>query len=176
MLSASETDIPLGIQKKTIRMTGVSYAALDKYKDLVYRTALTVTGCHEDAEDITQEVFFKYFRMNPEFEDETHEKAWLLRVTINAGRNLLRSAWFRKRADVDITLFPDGGDAPGDSAVLKAVLGLPEKYRTAIYLHYYEGYSAAEIASLTGRSAAAVGQHLSRGREKLRKILGGDGA
>ncbi|MBR3631127.1 MAG: sigma-70 family RNA polymerase sigma factor [Oscillospiraceae bacterium] len=163
-------------QEQPISMTGLSFAVVDKYKDLVYRTALTVTRCHEDAEDILQEVFFRYFRSHPVFETEEHEKAWLLRVTINAGKNLLRSAWIRRRSDADVTELAETPQHPENSEVLQAVLSLPEKYRIAIYLHYYEGYSVAEIAALTGRSAAAVGQHLSRGRAKLRKLLGGDGA
>lgn len=174
MLSVSETDSPIRMQRKEIRMSGLGFAAVDKYKDLVYRTALTVTGCHEDAEDILQEVFLRYFQMRPAFETEEHEKAWLVRVTINAGKNLRRSAWIRRRSDVDITTIAEEA-APEDSGVLQAVLSLPEKYRVAIYLHYYEGYSVAEIAALTGRSPSAVGQHLTRGRQKLRKLLGGDG-
>ncbi len=174
MLSVSEPDNTFQLHQKPIRMTGVSFAAVDKYKDLVYRTALTMTGCHEDAEDILQEVFFKYFRLHPAFDAEENERAWLIRVTVNAAKNLRRSAWIRKRSDVDITDIAEEA-APEDTGVLQAVLSLPEKYRIAIYLHYYEGYSAAEIAEMTGRSAAAVGQHLSRGRAKLRKMLGGDG-
>lgn len=176
MLSINEYDTgePAGGTREPIRMSGKSFAAVDKYKDLVYRTALTVTGNYADAEDILQEVFFKYFRMNPVFEDDTHEKAWLVRVTVNAGKNLMRSAWIRKRADVDLSALPEeAAGTEGQSEVLQAVLSLPEKYRIAIYLHYYEGYSAAEIASLTGQSAAAVGQQLSRGRMKLRRKLGG---
>ena len=58
--------------------------------------------------------------------------------------------------------------------VLQAVLSLPEKYRIAIYLYYYEEYSIQEIAKITGRSQTVIAQHLSRGRAKLRKKLGGD--
>ena len=176
MLSASESNHTADLQQNPICMTGLSFAAVDKYKDLVYRTALTVTRCHEDAEDILQDVFFRYFRLHPTFESEEHEKAWLLRVTINAGKNLMRSAWIRRRADVDITAVAEEQQDPENSGVLQAVHALPEKYRIAIYLHYYEGYSAAEIAAMTGRTETAVGQHLSRGRQKLRKMLGGDGA
>ena len=64
---------------------------------------------------------------------------------------------------------------PPQSHVLDGVMALPEKYREAIYLFYYEGYSIDEIAALTGRSGAAVSAHLSRGRKKLKTILGGDG-
>lgn len=176
MLSVNEYDTgdTVSMQQSQIRMSGVSFAAVDKYKDLVFRTALTVTGNYADAEDILQEVFFRYFRQHPVFATESHEKAWLVRVTINAGKNLLRSAWISRRSDVDITTLPEQTGAPGESSeVLQAVLSLPEKYRIAIYLYYYEGYSAAEIGELTGQSETAVGKQLSRGRMKLRKKLGG---
>ncbi len=161
------------LKRQPIKMTGVSFAAIDKYKDLVYRTALTVTSNHSDAEDVMQEVFFKYFRSHPTFESESHEKAWLLRVTVNEGRTLLRSAWHRKRVDVDITQLAGQAEEGGGSEVLCAVLSLPEKYRVAIYLHYYENYSIKEIAGITGQSETAVAQQLSRGRTRLRKKLGG---
>ena len=64
---------------------------------------------------------------------------------------------------------------PPRSEVLEAVTALPEKYREAIYLFYYEGYSVKEIADLTGRSEAAVCAHLSRGRKRMKIMLGGDG-
>lgn len=60
-----------------------------------------------------------------------------------------------------------------ESEVVDAVMALPCKYREAIYLHYYEGYSIREIAKLTGRSESAVSAHLSRGRAKLRTMLEG---
>ena len=63
---------------------------------------------------------------------------------------------------------------PPRSEVLDAVMALPEKYREAIYLFYYEGYSIDEIAALTGRSGAAVSAHLSRGRKKLKTMLEGE--
>ena len=63
---------------------------------------------------------------------------------------------------------------PPQSDVLEAVMALPGKYREAIYLFYYEGYSVKEIGELTGRSEAAVSAHLSRGRKKLRTMLGGN--
>lgn len=162
------------IRKQTIKMSGMSFAAVDKYKDLVYRTALTVTGNPADAEDIMQEVFFKYFRSHPDFETEEHERSWLVTVTLNAGKNLMRSAWYRRRSEVDLSQLPDATEDPHEtSEVLTAVLELPEKYRIAIYLHYYENYSVKEIALMTGKTEASVAQHLSRGRIRLRKKLGG---
>lgn len=156
-----------------IHMSGVSFVMVDKYKDMVYRTAFTVVGSHEDAEDILQEVFFKYFRLQPAFENESHEKAWFLRVTINEGKNLLRSFWKRKRTEIDFDKLTQPQASEHDSEVLQAVMSLPDKYRIAIYLYYYEDYSIREIAGLTSQSEATVAQHLSRGRRKLRKKLGG---
>lgn len=158
---------------QNISVSGVTFAVIDKYKDLVYRTALAAVGNFADAEDIMQEVFFKYFKTHPEFETDTHEKAWFLRVTVNESRNLLRSSWRRRRVDTDLSQIPQPENGEG-SAVLEAVLSLPEKYRIAIYLHYYENYQIREIARITSQSEAAVAQQLSRGRKKLEKKLGGN--
>ncbi len=160
-------------QASAIEMSSMSFAIVDEYKDTVYRTALTVTGNFADAEDITQEVFLKYFQLRPEFETKSHEKAWLLRVTINSGKNLLRTFWHSRRGEIDLSQIPQP-EKQKHPEVLQAVLGLPEKYRIAIYLYYYEEYSIQEIAEITGHSKAVVSQHLSRGRAKLRKKLGGD--
>ena len=159
-------------QKSRIEMSGVTFAVIDIYKDMIYRTALAAVGNNADAEDILQEVFLKYFKTHPVFESREHEKAWFLRVTINESKNLLRSAWRRRRVDVDIASL-GGQTAPGSNPVLEAVLSLPEKYRIAIYLHYFEDYTIKEIAGITGSSESAVAQHLTRGRKRLEKQLGG---
>ena len=175
MLTMNESEPSRRHDIGAIHVSGGSYAVIDRYKDAVYRAALTVTGCRADAEDITQEVFLKYFQTRPSFRSEAHEKAWFLRVAVNMGKNLVRSPWHRRRTDADLTVIPDPGSGEtSSSGVLAAVLSLPEKYRVAIYLYCYEGYTAREIAEITGRSEAAVAQHLSRGRAKLRKLLGGD--
>lgn len=163
------------ITPKPIRMSGRSFEVMDKYKDAVYRAALTVTGNFADAEDIMQEVFLQYFRSHPDFDSPSHEKAWLLRCTVNAARNLLRSSWIHKRADLDLSEYPAAESVSESTGeVLAAVMRLPERYRTAIYLYYYENCSVREIAQITSRTEMAVSQHLSRGRAKLRKLLGGD--
>lgn len=158
-----------------IRMTGVTFAVIDRYKDMIYRTAVTMTENHADAEDILQEVFFKYFRLQPAFESSSHEKAWFLRVTVNECKNLMRSVWKRRRTDFNPELLESAsGMEEHDSEVLRAVMSLPEKYRIAIYLYYYEEYSVKEIAGITSQSESAVAQHLVRGRRKLRRQLGGE--
>lgn len=175
MLSMYETDEAAGSSTGTIRITGGSFAAIDRYKDVVYRTALTATGNHADAEDVMQEVFLRYFQTHPTFASDTHEKAWFIRVALNQSHNITRSVWFRRRTDADLTKIPQPEEGQTDSAVLRAVLALPERYRVAVYLYYYEAYPTKEIARLMGKSEAAVAQYLSRGRAKLRRKLGGAG-
>ncbi len=162
------------ISQRHIRMSGVSFEVVDKYKDAVYRAALTVTGNFADAEDIMQEVFLQYFQAHPAFASPAHEKAWLLRCAINAGRNLRRSMWRHPRVDVDVTEIAAEPENPRGSEVLAAVLRLPERYRTVIYLHYYENYTPSEIARMTNSTEPAIYKQLSRARAKLRKKLGGD--
>ncbi len=164
--------VEIGKQRKIV-MTGVTYAVIDKYKDMVYRAALTAVGNFADAEDIMQDVFFKYFKTQPEFESESHEKAWFLRVTLNESKNLMRSSWRRRRIDAELTKVSEPMKVNEESPVLQAVLSLPEKYRIVIYLYYYEGYQIREIARITSQSETAVAQQMSRGRKKLQKKLGG---
>ena len=86
---------------------------------------------------------------------------------------MLRSAFRQRTVALEAAASAAAPEAP-DSAVLEAVMALPENYREAVYLHYFEGYSIREIAALLGRSEAAVSAHLSRGRHKLRDVLGGN--
>lgn len=159
------------IPQSRIRMAGVSFEVIDKYKDAVYRAALTVTGNFADAEDILQDVFLQYYQSHPAFTAPAQEKAWLLRCAINKSHNLMRSQWHLKRVDVDLTLLPEEAQENGGSEVLACVLRLPERYRTVIYLHYYENYTIAEIARILGCTDAAAAKRLSRGRVKLRAAL-----
>lgn len=164
--------VEIGNQQKIV-MTGITYAVIDQYKDMVYRAALAAVGNFADAEDIMQDVFFKYFKLQPEFESKGHEKAWFLRVTINESKNLLRSSWRSRRVDAEMTQLSTSPENKTMSPVLEAVLSLPEKYRVVIYLYYYEGYQIREIARITSQSETAVAQQMSRGRKKLEKLLGG---
>lgn len=91
---------------------------------------------------------------------------------VKLGNSICLRAFRRKT--VPLEEIPEAAaPEPPQSNVLEAVMALPGKYREAIYLFYYEGYSIGEIAALTGRSGAAVSAHLSRGRKKLRELLGG---
>lgn len=141
------------------------------YADTLLRLCFTYLGSVQDAEDIVQTVYLKLLVSGPEFQSPEHEKAWLIRTAVNACKDELRA--FRRRA-VPLEAIPEKTalEIPS-SPVLDSVMALPNKYRGVIYLFYYEGYSIREIAGLLGRSETDVAAQLSRGRGKLRKMLGG---
>lgn len=148
--------------------------AIDRYADLVRRVCMIHLKNHADTEDIFQTVFLKYVTGTTEFESEEHEKAWFIRVTINACKDLLRS-FFRSRTVSLDDLLEQSDQVPEDHReVLEAVLALPDKYRDVVYLHYYEGYTAPEIGTILHKNPNTVYTLLTRAREELRKMLGGE--
>ena len=144
---------------------------VNTYSDLILRLSYTYLKSTQDGEDFCQTVLLKLLTGEEAFKSLEHEKAWVIRTTINACKDELRA--FRRKAVPLDTVMETAAPEPPRSEVLDAVMALPEKYREAIYLFYYEGYAVKEIAALTGRSEAAVSAHLSRGRKKLRELLGG---
>ena len=149
--------------------------AIDLYADTVRRICMVHLKNYSDTEDIFQTVFLKYALHTSAFQSEEHEKAWLIRVTLNACRDLLRS-FFRSRTVPLEEIARQAAAADEESRdVLRAVLQLPEKYRRAIYLHYYEGYTAPQIGRLLGKNTNTVYTLLTRGRQLLKQKLGGDG-
>lgn len=148
--------------------------AIDRYADLVRRVCMIHLKNHADTEDIFQTVFLKYVTGTTEFESVEHEKAWFIRVTINACKDLLRS-FFRSRTVSLDDLLEQPDQVPEDHReVLEAVLALPDKYRDVVYLHYYEGYTAPEIGTILHKNPNTVYTLLTRARDELRKMLGGE--
>lgn len=145
--------------------------AYDKYADMLYRLAFSHLRRREDAEDAVQDVFTKYMNTSPRFTDDEHERAWLVRVTVNRCHDMLRRGKVREHDSLDdISEIPDE-EGENTSGVLQAVFALPEKYKTAITLHYLEGFSVEEISLMLGISLSAVKMRLSRGREILKDLL-----
>ena len=148
--------------------------AIDRYADLVRRGCMIHLKNYADTEDIFQTVFLKYVTGTTEFASEEHEKAWFIRVTINACKDLLRS-FFRSRTVSLDDLLEQADQVPEDHReVLEAVLALPDKYRDVVYLHYYEGYTAPEIGTILHKNPNTVYTLLTRARDELRKMLGGE--
>lgn len=148
--------------------------AMERYADMVRRLCLIHLKNQADSEDIFQNVFLKYVLSSAVFENEEHEKAWFIRVTINACRDLLRSFFHSRTVPLE-ELVDLPAEAPPDThAVLGAVLELPEKYRDVVYLHYFEGYTAPEIGRITKKNVNTVYSLLTRSKKLLREKLGGD--
>ncbi|MGN0686026.1 RNA polymerase sigma factor [Subdoligranulum variabile] len=147
--------------------------AVEQYADTVRRICLVHLKNYADTEDIFQTVFVKYLLHTAPFASPEHERAWIIRVTINACKDLLRSVFRRRTLSLEEVAEQP---APADEhrAVLQAVQALPAAYRDVVYLHYYEGYTAPEIAGILGKNVNTVYTRLTRARGLLRRTLGGD--
>lgn len=148
--------------------------AIERYADTVRRICMIHLKNHADTEDIFQNVFLKYVLSTAVFENEEHEKAWFIRVTINACRDLLKSFFRSRTVSLDTLLDQPAELTQEDHTVLEAVLALPPKYRDVVYLHYYEGYTAPQISQILKKNVNTIYTLLGRAKQALRETLGGD--
>ena len=147
---------------------------IERYSDTVKRLCFVHLKNDADTEDIFQNVFLKYVLSPVVFENSEHEKAWFIRVTINACKDLLKS-FFRSRAVSLDEVVEQAGPANDErSEVMHAVLKLPEKYRRVVYLHYFEGYTAPQIGDILGKNVNTVYTLMTRARQLLKTELGGE--
>ena len=147
---------------------------VEEYADMVRRICFMHLKNRHDTEDVFQNVYLKYMLYQGSFESSQHEKAWFIRVTINACTDWLRNLSYRKWLPLEIIAEECGTKDSSSGEILEAVLQLPEKYRNVIYLFYYEGYSAVEIAEILGRKENTIYTWLSRAKKILREQLGGE--
>ena len=145
--------------------------AYDTYADLLYRLALSHLQHSEDAMDAVQDVFLKLMSSQKQFRDPEHERAWLIRVTINCCHDLARRRRIRTHASLDELEHVAASDDFLRPDVLQAVDALDDKYKSAVVLHYLEGFSVEETAFSLGLSVSAVKMRLSRAREMLKTQL-----
>lgn len=144
---------------------------LTRYSNMVYRLALSRTRNIADAEDILQEVFLRLIHKKPQFENEEHRKAWLIRVTVNCSSKLLTSAWFRRTVPLEEELKFQTREK---SDVYYAVIELPLKYRTVIHLYHYEDMSISQISDVLAIKESTIKSLLLRARQMLKTKLKGD--
>ena len=147
-------------------------AVVRTYADMVYKIAYRYVANPTDVDDVFSETFLTYFKKERVFQDEEHRKAWLIRVTINCAKDLLRSKPSWEELNETIA----GDDLPAVSSeeqldLHKAIRQLRLEYREVICLYYLEGLSVTEISAVLGRNENTIKTHLARGREKLRKYL-----
>ena len=145
---------------------------LNKYGDMVLRIAYTYLKNRADAEDIVQDVFLRIIDKKPSFNDENHEKSWLIRATINMCKNKVNLFWNKNKCSIDdVQEFAVSDKYNTDTSVFQAVMALGEKYRVVVYMYYYEGYSTPEIAKVIGKSETTIRSLLHRARNKLKDML-----
>lgn len=152
-------------------------AAIDAHGDAVLRFALCRMRNRADAEDVFQTVFLRLFQHAPTFENDTHARAWLLRVTANCCNDLYRDTLRRRQVPIDeASQFEGASGFPNKQTetLQSAIAELPEAYRTALHLHYVEGYKTHEIAAITGEKPGTVRAHLHRARKALKAALEGE--
>lgn len=148
--------------------------AVELYGDTVRRICMLHLKSYHDTEDIFQTVFLKYMLHAGGFQDREHEKAWIIRVTLNACRDFLRSFFRSRRVSLDEIAELPQPEKEDYREVWEAVLSLPQKYRDVVYLHYYEDYTAPEIGVLLRKNTNTVYTWLARAREMLKEKLGGE--
>ena len=142
---------------------------LNSYGDSILRLSYSYLHNMADAEDVVQETLIKYMKTAPVFENEAHEKAWLLRVAANISKNKIDYNKVRQADELDERLAAD--EREDLSFVWEAVRSLPDNMRDVIHLFYHEGYSTKEIASILDRKESTVRSDLKRGRDKLKLVL-----
>lgn len=140
----------------------------ETYGPALYRFCLLQMKNPADAEDVLQDVFVKRLYQAPKFKSPEHERSWLYQVALN----LCRDEWRRsRRSELPLAAAAGVSLPPEELSLLDQVSNLPEKQRTVLHLHYYQGYNLQEIARLLGVTVPTVKMRLKRGREALRKDL-----
>ena len=142
--------------------------AIAEHSKMVYRLAYSQMKDKDDADDVFQDVFFRYVRKKPQFESKEHQRAWFIRVTVNCCKSMHSSSWRKRTVPLNESMeyiTEEQGD------LLYELQKLPKKYRAVIHLHYYEGMSVEDISKAIGKSPSAVKMRLLRARKMLKSFL-----
>ena len=144
----------------------------DRQVKRVYQLAMVMMGNISDAEDVTQTVFLKAWEKKPDFRDVDHEIAWILTTTRNQCKDIHKSFYRRKRADLENAPEPQVTlETQMDSEIWEALQSLAEKYRMVLYLYYYEGYSVRELSVILRRRESTLQTQLATGRKQMKSLL-----
>lgn len=156
------------MEQQSLRTDDCLETVIKAYSNMVYRLAFSQTRNKSSADDIYQEVFFRYIKKTPQFETENHRKAWLIRVTINCCKKMWTSSWRKKIVPLDETIVFETKEETNLHYELQK---LPVKYRAVIHLFYYEDLSIEEISETLNQKPSTVRTQLTRARYKLKEIL-----
>ena len=144
---------------------------MEKYRHNLYAVAFNICKSPDDADDVVQETFIQYYITKKDFDDEQHIRAWLIRVAINKAKNVTNTFWRKNKVSLEEYMETLAFESTESSDLFESVLKLPEKYRIAIHLYYFEDYSTGEIADILKISLSNVKARLSRGRMLLKEVL-----
>lgn len=139
--------------------------------DTVYRVCYSFMKNKADTEDMVQETFLRLLSVGKAFENERHEKAWLIVTASNLCKDALKN-WWRKNENIDDYL-NIAEEPKQEDGILDMILSLPDDYKDAVYMYYYEGYTTVEIARNLHCPEATVRSRLSRARNRLQSMMGG---
>lgn len=141
-----------------------------RHVDTVYRVCYSFMKNVPDTEDMVQEAFLRLVDSGKVFENERHEKAWLIVTASNLCKDNLKK-WWRNHENLDdyagLLTAPEVLENP----VAEALLKLSPGYKTMVYMYYYEGYTTEEIAKFLRCPHATVRSRLSRARKQLQSLL-----
>lgn len=141
---------------------------IKKHSSMLFRICLVLLGDKYDAEDALQEAFWRYLRKAPQFHDQEHEKAWLIKVATNLCRDMRRFRWRCIPVTIDDIAEHAGVVDDRHTEILALVMNLPQKHKEVILLYYVEGYGVKDIAGLLGISVSATKKRLQYARQKLK--------
>lgn len=168
----------MGRERQTTKDKDLLQQKVNLYSDMLYKIAFLQLKNNHDAEDVVQETFYQYIKTKKNFDSEEHEKAWLIKVTLNGCRKIWRCAWYRrtegfpeKECSSESNVEQDSLLKERNKEIMDSVIKLPRKYREVIHLFYFQQMSIKEICLATERKESTVTSQLTRGRELLRKNM-----
>lgn len=162
------------MQIQSLRTDDCFEEVMERYSDMIYRIAYANVRIKEDAQDVFQEVWCRYYQKNKIFESEEHRRNWLINVTLKCCKKIYSSVRYKRTVLTDDMSLLREKLPERDFEIYDAVIRLPEKYRVPVYLYYYEDFSVNEISEITKINASTVRSQMKRGREQLKEILKGD--
>lgn len=162
------------MQIQSLRTDDCFEEVMERYSDMIYRIAYANVRVKEDAQDVFQEVWCRYYQKNKIFESEEHRRNWLINVTLKCCKKIYSSVRYKRTVLTDDMSLLREKLPERDFEIYDAVIRLPEKYRVPVYLYYYEDFSVNEISDITKTNPSTVRSQMKRGREKLKEILKGD--
>lgn len=156
------------MKNKTEKIPPDANRAVEEYGNSIYRLCTVMLQNREDALDAVQESFLRYMTKAPDFNDNEHEKAWLIKVATNICKDMLR--WRKHTSFLSLDEIRNIGTGEDNAQILGMLVSLEEKYRIILHLYYVEGYKTDEISAMLGISSSSVRKRLQRGRDMLREI------